>query len=76
MNGRVGMKRKLLVLRLDVPVLDSWLLEYWQSLASSLNLVGWSLEDCVSTLHNDITSSWNFYDPENVCLLYNNLHLD
>ncbi|KAF8815629.1 hypothetical protein BYT27DRAFT_7192709 [Phlegmacium glaucopus] len=40
--------------------------QYWQSLASSSNLVGWSLKDCLSTLHDDITSSWNFYDPENL----------
>jgi hypothetical protein len=44
-------------------------LEYWQSLASSIKLVGWTLEECLVTLHRDIALSWNFYDPHNVSSL-------
>ncbi|KIJ57412.1 hypothetical protein M422DRAFT_239010 [Sphaerobolus stellatus SS14] len=37
--------------------------QYWSSLASSTNLVGWSLEECLNILHRDITLCWNFFDP-------------
>ena len=53
---------------------------YWQSLAASTKLVGWSLEQCLATLHCDIVFSWNFNDPDNVCLslrsLIINYHAD
>ena len=45
-------------------------LEYWQSLASSTQLVGWTLEECLATLHLDITFGWNFNDPDNVSSLH------
>jgi hypothetical protein len=50
---------------------DGWTisLEYWQSLASSTRLLGRTLEECLATLHRDITSSWNFNDPDNVSFL-------
>jgi len=40
--------------------------QYWQSLASSTKLVGWTLKDCLTILHSDITFSWNFNDPDNL----------
>jgi len=40
--------------------------QYWQSLASSTELVGWTLKDCLTILHRDITFSWNFNDPDNL----------
>ncbi|KAI0246610.1 hypothetical protein BJV78DRAFT_125834 [Lactifluus subvellereus] len=39
---------------------------YWQGLASSTELVGWTLEECLTILHCDIASSWNFNDPDNL----------
>ncbi|KIM80052.1 hypothetical protein PILCRDRAFT_822897 [Piloderma croceum F 1598] len=40
--------------------------QYWQSLASSTELVGWTLEECLAILHHDIALSWNFNDPDNL----------
>jgi len=53
-------------------------LGYRQSLASSTNLLGSTLELCLATIHADIISSWNFNDPHGVrslsyCLLPNTL---
>ncbi|KAF7335121.1 G domain-containing protein [Mycena venus] len=36
---------------------------YWRGLASSTNFLGWKFEDCLSTIHEEITDSWNFNDP-------------
>ncbi|KAI0254650.1 hypothetical protein BJV78DRAFT_1279766 [Lactifluus subvellereus] len=40
--------------------------QYWQSLASSTALARWTLEECLTILHRDIASSWNFNDPDNL----------
>ncbi|KAF8062474.1 hypothetical protein FPV67DRAFT_1703291 [Lyophyllum atratum] len=40
--------------------------QYWQGLASSSNFSGSTLEQCLATIHVDITSSWNFNDPDNL----------
>ncbi|KAI0245652.1 hypothetical protein BJV78DRAFT_1365269 [Lactifluus subvellereus] len=39
---------------------------YWQNLASSTELTDWTLEGCLTILHRDIASSWNFNDPNNL----------
>jgi len=39
---------------------------YWQGLASSTHFFGSSLETCLITIHTEITSSWNFNDPDNL----------
>ncbi|KAF7368682.1 G domain-containing protein [Mycena venus] len=39
---------------------------YWRGLASSTNFSGHKLESCLNTVHNDMTASWNFYDPEDL----------
>ncbi|KAJ7226419.1 hypothetical protein C8J57DRAFT_1389595 [Mycena rebaudengoi] len=36
---------------------------YWKGLASSTNFLGWKFEDCLSSIHEEITDSWNFNDP-------------
>ncbi|KAJ6585480.1 hypothetical protein B0H19DRAFT_421848 [Mycena capillaripes] len=36
---------------------------YWAGLASSTNFLGWKFEECLSTIHQEITDSWNFNDP-------------
>ncbi|KAJ7730914.1 hypothetical protein B0H16DRAFT_1584530 [Mycena metata] len=36
---------------------------YWKGLASSTSFLGWKFEDCLSTIHEEITDSWNFNDP-------------
>lgn len=38
--------------------------KYWQGLASSTNFSGSTLKQCLSAIHIDITSSWNFHDPD------------
>ncbi|TFK35636.1 hypothetical protein BDQ12DRAFT_737515 [Crucibulum laeve] len=40
--------------------------KYWQGLASSANFGGSTLAQCLATIHVDITSSWNFNDPDNL----------
>jgi len=42
--------------------------QYWQSLAASTKLVGWSLEQCLAALHCDVVFSWNFNDPDNLLI--------
>ncbi|KAJ7714642.1 hypothetical protein B0H16DRAFT_1618029, partial [Mycena metata] len=37
--------------------------KYWQGIASGAQLSG-TLEACLTAVHNDMTASWNFYDPE------------
>ncbi|KAJ7751360.1 hypothetical protein B0H16DRAFT_1840576 [Mycena metata] len=39
--------------------------KYWQGIASGAQLSG-TLEACLTAVHNDMTASWNFYDPEDV----------
>ncbi|KAJ7618688.1 hypothetical protein FB45DRAFT_932228 [Roridomyces roridus] len=39
---------------------------YWQGLASSTKFMGWKFEDCLSTIHQEITDSWNFNDTGDV----------
>jgi len=39
---------------------------YWQGLASSANFSKSTLEQCLTAIHFDITSSWNFNDPYNL----------
>ncbi|KAJ7085906.1 hypothetical protein C8R44DRAFT_651023 [Mycena epipterygia] len=39
---------------------------YWQGLASSASFSNSTLETCLATIHVDITSSWNFNDPDDV----------
>ncbi|KAJ7446956.1 hypothetical protein FB451DRAFT_1148128 [Mycena latifolia] len=36
---------------------------YWKGLASNTNFLGWKFEECLSTIHEEITDSWNFNDP-------------
>jgi len=38
--------------------------KYWQGLASSTSFSNSTLKQCLSAIHIDITSSWNFHDPE------------
>ncbi|KDR79395.1 hypothetical protein GALMADRAFT_137237 [Galerina marginata CBS 339.88] len=40
--------------------------QYWQGLASSAKLSGSTLAQSLATIHVDITSSWNFNDPDNL----------
>jgi len=40
--------------------------QYWQGLASSASFSGSTLEQCLATIHIDITSCWNFNDPDNL----------
>ncbi|KAJ7291883.1 hypothetical protein C8J57DRAFT_1274144 [Mycena rebaudengoi] len=37
---------------------------YWAGLASSTHFPGWTLEECLETVHKEMTESWNFYDPD------------
>ncbi|KAJ7239932.1 hypothetical protein C8J57DRAFT_1563295 [Mycena rebaudengoi] len=37
---------------------------YWTGLASNVKFLNKSLEQCLRTVHEDITDSWNFYDPK------------
>jgi len=39
---------------------------YWQSLASSASFSNLPLEKCITTIHLEITSSWNFNDPQDL----------
>ncbi|KZP22984.1 hypothetical protein FIBSPDRAFT_700833, partial [Athelia psychrophila] len=35
---------------------------YWQGLASSARIAGYTLETCLNTMHSEIVSAWNFHD--------------
>ncbi|KAJ7683407.1 hypothetical protein B0H17DRAFT_1205111 [Mycena rosella] len=37
---------------------------YWAGLASSAHFPGWTLLECLETVHKEITATWNFYDPQ------------
>ncbi|KAK7026319.1 G domain-containing protein [Favolaschia claudopus] len=37
---------------------------YWRGLASTTKLFGSTLENCLRTIHFEITASWNFNDPD------------
>ncbi|KAJ7936247.1 hypothetical protein B0H13DRAFT_1946784 [Mycena leptocephala] len=37
---------------------------YWIGLASSAHFTGWTLLQCLDTVHSDVTIIWNFYDPQ------------
>jgi len=39
---------------------------YWQGLASSTQFSGTTLQKCLDTIHLEITSCWNFNDPDDV----------
>ncbi|KAJ6533348.1 hypothetical protein DFH09DRAFT_1092578 [Mycena vulgaris] len=39
---------------------------YWKGLASSSKFLGWKFETCLSTIHEEITDSWNFNDSGNM----------
>ncbi|KAJ7714611.1 hypothetical protein B0H16DRAFT_1618166 [Mycena metata] len=39
--------------------------KYWHGIASGAQLSG-TLEGCLTAVHNDMTASWNFYDPEDL----------
>jgi len=39
---------------------------YWQGLASSTQFSGTTLQKCLDTIHLEITSCWNFNDPDNL----------
>jgi len=41
---------------------------YWRGLASSTNFPGTKLEKCLDTVHEEMTDSWNFYDPNDLLL--------
>lgn len=36
---------------------------YWRALATSPNFPGFTMLECLSVIHTDIVSAWNFYDP-------------
>ncbi|KAF7981461.1 hypothetical protein HWV62_33489 [Athelia sp. TMB] len=42
------------------------MMKYWQGIAASTNFPGFKLETCLHTIHSDITSGWNFNDPDNL----------
>ncbi|KAJ6526124.1 hypothetical protein DFH09DRAFT_1187987 [Mycena vulgaris] len=48
--------------------------EYWTGLASSAHFPGWTLLECLETVHKEMTESWNFYDPHDH--LINNEFMD
>ncbi|KAG2071676.1 hypothetical protein BDR04DRAFT_1230980 [Suillus decipiens] len=35
---------------------------YWRSLATGMNVMGFTMSDCLSLIHNDIIDVWNFND--------------
>jgi hypothetical protein len=39
---------------------------YWQNLASAASFGVSTSEACLATIHEEITESWNFYDPNDV----------
>ncbi|KAJ7214895.1 hypothetical protein GGX14DRAFT_443367 [Mycena pura] len=39
---------------------------YWQNLASAASFGNSTLETCLATIHEEITESWNFYDPSDL----------
>ncbi|KAF7985533.1 hypothetical protein HWV62_3769 [Athelia sp. TMB] len=65
---KVGMKRKFSNVRpisgmlclTSIVVLQG----YWQGLASSAHFKGYRLDTCLNTIHSEITSGWNFNDPD------------
>ncbi|KAJ7891639.1 hypothetical protein B0H14DRAFT_2496757 [Mycena olivaceomarginata] len=39
---------------------------YWQNLASAASFGDSTLETCLATIHDEITESWNFHDPNDL----------
>ena len=60
------MKRDIFTIRSRADSNCGFYPEYWQSLAASTELVGWTLKQCLAILHCDIVSNWNFNDPDKV----------
>jgi len=60
------MRRKLLLSYIIPPADALPPSGYWQGLASSTHFSGSSLKTCLRAIHTEITSSWNFNDPNNV----------
>ncbi|KAI6146372.1 hypothetical protein BKA82DRAFT_750493 [Pisolithus tinctorius] len=36
---------------------------YWRVMGASANFPGYTMQDCLRVIHNDIVAVWNFYDP-------------
>ncbi|KZP13644.1 hypothetical protein FIBSPDRAFT_897201 [Athelia psychrophila] len=51
---------------ISYPDLRVGMRRYWQRLASSDHFMGYTLETCLNTIHSEIVSGWNLYDPENL----------
>jgi hypothetical protein len=40
--------------------------EYWQYVVASTEVINWTLDKCLDTLHQEIVTSWNIHDPKEV----------
>jgi hypothetical protein len=59
------MKRSYFLL-LTYDLSKIWSQGYWQGLASSTRFDGLTLEECIVTMHQELTRCWNFNDPDDV----------
>ncbi|KAI5999745.1 hypothetical protein F5J12DRAFT_266419 [Pisolithus orientalis] len=57
-----GAQRMLPILKVELSIAVGRQ-RYWRVMGASANFPGYTMQDCLRVIHNDIVAVWNFYDP-------------